>query len=196
MARNAAAVIEEARAKREKGVRNMEAQLERLMRHARKGTGVPEVLDRIAGADRSIGMEPQAPFEMHGEPTRLEPHAPAARGGGGGGDDGGPPLAFPHAKTVIERISRESRLLRDNPPNKDSPATMNTPSKSPVEAPAVAGGAGKLSKRALLEKARKAQAREALPASANDPSVAASAAPPALPLASSGPLPPRRSPRA
>ncbi|MDN8616413.1 hypothetical protein [Variovorax ginsengisoli] len=173
MARNAAAAAEESRAKQEEGVRNMNAQLERLMRHVREGAGVPDVLDQIA--DGTIQESP-AP-----SPLQVAPARPVPSDRGLDGDDNNDLPVSPEVESMTKTIFREIGRLRENPPIKDSPSIMNplpvSPS-SPVEPTAVASAAKKTSKRALLDKARKAQSKDALPASANDPVIDGSASPP------------------
>jgi hypothetical protein len=163
MARNAAAVVEEARAKKEEGLRTMNAQLERLMRRVTESAGVPNVLDHLAdGSD--LASQPAAVGPVSVDPGN---HTAAAVD---------QPVTS-EAKDLAQ-IFREIGLLRDNPANQNSPSIMNTPTASPSspdEPTAVASAPRKTSKRALLDKARKAQAKEALPASANDPLIDGSA---------------------
>lgn len=172
MARNAAAAAEEARAKQEEGVRNMNAQLERLMRHVREGAGLPDVLDQIA--DGSIQ-------ELSGPSAQQVPAIRPVPADQAGEDEDDDLPVSPEAEAMNKTIFREMGMLRENPPIKDSPSSMNplpvSPS-SPVEPTAVASAAKKTSKRALLDKARKAQTKDALPASANDPAIERSTSPP------------------
>lgn len=173
MARNAAAAAEEARAKQEEGVRSMNAQLERLMRKVREGAGVPDVLDQIADGTVLIETATEsAPYVATIKPTVDLPI---------GDPDGADLPVSTEAEAVSKTIFREISALRDNPRNKDSSSIMSTlptlPS-SPVEPNAVASATRKTSKRALLDKARKAQAKEALSVNANDPVIDSSISPP------------------
>ncbi|CAN7366403.1 hypothetical protein [Variovorax sp. LjRoot178] len=166
MARSAAAVIEEARAKQEEGVRSMNAQLQRLMRRVTENAGAPPDANQALANGAAPTSQPAPAVSEIVVPDKHD-------------DD---LVVSPEVEAMSKTIFRGIGRLRDNPPDKDSPTIMNTlpvsPS-SPVEPTAVASGARKTSKRALLDKARKAQAKEALPASANDPLIAGSAESPA-----------------
>lgn len=164
MARNAAAGIEEARAKQEEGVRNMNAQLERLMRRVTENAVVPNANEALAGGAAPTSQPAPGESEIV-VPDRHDYHDL---------------FVSPEAAAITKTIFREIGRLRDNPPNNDSSPIMNTLSvapSSPAEPTTVASGARKTSKRALLDKARKAQAKEALPTSAGDHSIGGSAAP-------------------
>jgi len=176
MERNAALVAEEARAKQEEGVRNLNEILGRVMRY---GRGVPREPD--SSACLPGGITQAAPQGVQGVSA---PSLDTDRQGMAAPDDcsrrqaGDAPRSLTRvAEVMAETIFRKLHSLRENPPTIALAQETMNPLPSAESVDPSAGAERMVSKRALLEKARKAQKKGALPPSANDPSIAASVAP-------------------
>lgn len=186
MARNRAAELEAARVAHEKVVSKMHETLDRIMKFAGKRRGTPDAVAEPADTRPQVasslevllGAEPGTEAIHYVEPPDGRATAPP--------EDPETTGVTTHAGesfAVRKTISREISLMRDNlqhqaPLNAPNMNTLHQP--GPVEAPAVASAAASrlASKRALLAKVRKAQGKEPLPSSANDPTIGRAVVPP------------------